>query len=370
MRARLFLYSILFVLIFSCKKNSQNYFNDLKTFKLKEGNLAFIKNPLLSRFIKIDTLILARNADPNTKYLYTMFDLDYNKLFELGKIGHAPDEFERSTYYSNIKRDSILKLYLYQRNNNKISIINFNKTIKSREIKLLQDNLIKTQKIPNDVIALNDYEIVYNPSNVNYKLENKRLYENLIISSRTNSKFNKFREPKNHSTNFLFYSYNYLYTTSIYKNPSKDLFCQMFINQNKIETFNKQLQTINSLQLKPEIDKTELKKLQNYQEGDDISEINIKQRIFSSFVDRQFIWLNTSVDYLFKKDPNDNLNHTIILMDWDLNPICKLEINHNISEFIVIKEKSKLLIYDYDNEKIIDYNIENVLDYINKLDNY
>ena len=366
MRARL-LFLLVLVIFSSCEQETSKNFNGLKTFKLNRSNLAFTDNPLLSRFHKIDTLILARNADPNAEYLYTLFNLNHKKIFEIGEIGSAPDEFERSTYFSNIKKDSITKLYLYQRNSNKVSIIDLKRSYIKRKTHLLQNIDIKTKIIPNDVIALNDHQFIYNPSNVNLELENKRYYLNQLIGSDNRIKFNKYSEPKNKSANFLFYNYNYLYTSSIYKNPSKNLFCQLFVNQNRIEIFNKKLQTLKSLQLKPEIDKLELKKLQNHQEGDNISKIKIKQRLFPSFVDQKFIWLNTSEDYLFKKDPEDNSKHNIILMDWELKPVCKLVVNHNITNFTVIKEKNKLLIYDYDNEEIVDYNIEKVLDYINKL---
>ena len=339
------------LIISSCKTKEDN--NKIINEVSLKGKNVFEDKFNLQKLYLIDSIVLVRNITNKEGYLFSIYknNEEYNHLFDFGKIGDGPNEFEAEVYCTtqfDIDEDGI-KFWVFEMNRNKFSQIDLTNSLKKKSMVVNKSIRLKPGLSFKELFQVDQNTIVGNPDNLSIKMNQLTIYDCLNNRVSKNIPFPfDFENTKSNDINHTQQNYNALFINNLRYNKERNKLVSGMVSLDKIDVFN--------------TDGSFFKSLKN----NDFESFNFEKNMKEPKVFCADLQLGDKYIYvLYSGDSMNNYfeNSTptkIKIYDWDLNLkyVFKTDVSLN---FITVDENSKKIIgTSMTQEKIVEYKLDNI----------
>lgn len=243
MKKNIILILITTLLIVSCNKGKKQDAISFKKYNLKGTSIFKDKFNIYNTYF-IDSLLLIRNIPDKNSSVFSLFKVDqdsYSHIYDFGKIGDGPNEFENEVYYTNqfYNSNGGLKIWVYEMNKTKYSLINITKTVEEEKVILDKEIRIKPGLSYQNLFFINKNKIVGNSDNLSLKMKRLTFYNpNLDTISKTIELNTEIKNLKKNDLNYTQQSYNPIFLNILRYSNTKQKLVSAMVSMDKIDVFD------------------------------------------------------------------------------------------------------------------------------------
>mgnify|MGYP000495302338 CR=1 FL=1 len=354
MKKNIILILITTLFIVSCNKSKKQGTISSKIYNLKGTNIFKDKFNIYNTYF-IDSLLLIRNMPDKNSSVFSLFKVDqdsYSHIYDFGKIGDGPSEFENEVYYTNqfYTLNGELKIWVYEMNKTKYSLINITKTLEREKVILDKEIRIKPGLSYQDLFYINENKIVGNSDNLSLKMKRLTFYNPILDTVSKSIKLNtKIKNLKKNDLNYTQQSYNPIFLNILRYNSKKEKLVSAMVSMDKIDIFN----TDGDLEKSIFNKNNKIKEVKDY-------ESNPKTFFADMVLTNDYIYTlysgELTSDYYGKSLPTK-----IKVYDWNYDLKAVINIKESLNFISVDEENAKIVGVSITQEKTVEYSIKEFL---------
>lgn len=342
------------IFFFACEKQTGEI---SKTYSLN-GKEIFENTHNIENAYILDSLLLIKNYAIKDSFAFSLYvpstNNSYKHLLDFGRIGNGPGEFEDQVYYTtqySSQRD--LKIWVYELNENKYSLINLSNTLKNKEMAIDKVIRIKPGVSFQTLFFINDETIIGNVNNLDLKMDRLRVYDAVHDTVVKKVKlFPEIKNPKKNDFVFTQNDYNTIFISDLKYHPKKNKLVSSMYAMDRIDVFDLNGNIEHSIN-------NHKKRILNVIDYAKRNEIRIYH--YGLALTDNFIYSLHNGGELFSDITDKNLHNKIKVYDWSYNLKFTMNLDEYISYITVDEEKGTLIGVSSAEEKILKYNIKEIL---------
>jgi len=359
------LYIVLFLLLCACVSYNEEErtakkvsFKDFGPVEKILGESIIQNDYNINRQVYVmDTLLLLMTQ--SGKYFFNVYHkntLEYQGSF--GVRGEGPEEWRMIYFTGQFEiATSGISIWISEYHRGFVSKVNITKTLKNLSpYPVIEQTInINGKTFPFlDMIYVNDEKLIskcwiYEQGYVRIKLFDPK--SNKVKKSEL---FPKIKNVERLSADMI----NNIYTATLSKHPSKNLFVQATYIFDRIDIFDEDLDLVRSI-----VDGNNWR--DDYY---DAKEIDIESDFISDKVEG-YNNISLTERFIFAIDAKNKINQVdgsvvgkiIKVFDWEGNPVCLMKTTDNIFGISVDEEEGFLYATDMENEKVLRYNLKDLM---------
>ena len=348
----IFIIALVLTVISSCQKESKKQ-PEAKQYNLIGEKIFEEKFNLYDAYI-IDDYLLVKNISGKDGFAFSLYSNNkgtFTPILDLGKMGSGPYEFETEVYYTNqfVKENGDLKIWLYEINKNKYSLINLTESISNKTTTVERFIRVKPGLSFQDIYFLSDEKIIGNVDNLKPKMSRLLIYnpsDNSVV--KTVGLMEDIENPKKNDLGYTQMNYNPIFLNLLRYHPKKKKFVSGMVSMDKIDIFDTDGNLENSIDERT-------KKIQT------VDDFLDDQRVFNADVELT----DNHIYVLYSGELSDeyygkSLPTKVKVYDWDYNLKYTANLDASVN-FITVDEKNDYIIgVSITEEKILKYNLKDI----------
>jgi len=327
--------------------------SDSKTYHV-QGTKVFTDKYNIYQIHSIDSLILIKNISANSALAFSIYTKNsFTHIADFGTIGDGPNEFEEQVYYTKqFISDNDIKIWVYENNRNKYSLINLTKTIKLGETVVDEMIRIKPGNSYFDLFHIDNETIIGNTDNLAVKMKRLKFFNPVTgVFTKTVALTPKLENPKKNDLDFTQQKYNPLFMNTLRYSPTRKKLVSAMISMDIIDIFNEKGDLVHSINNseKP------IKNVDDYINQNEERVYNTDVKLTDNFI--YILYSGDLMSNLYEKSTPTKIK----VYDWNYN--LKFTINTNdSSNFIAVDETNGFIIgTSLTEEKVMQYDIKDIL---------